>query len=91
MANHREVVTGGDGLHYIGAATVGFSDRAHVEVISENEVFVEAELATQKTVDDFWRERRWMHVIKQGKAHVAGHDCIQLGYQRGVGQDVVAQ
>lgn len=89
VANQGDVIAGGNGLFDIGTAAVCLLDRPHVKVIGQHEMLVEAKLHAQKIVNDLARERGGMICVQLRETHMAGHDGIELGHERGVGQDVV--
>ena len=91
MADQRDVVAGLDGEFHVLPAAVAVGDRAHVEIICQDEMPVEPELVAQKPADDARRKRGREIRIDVRKLDVREHDRIQLRHQRGVGNHVLAQ
>lgn len=91
MADQGEVVAGFDGELHILATTVAIRDGSHVEVVGEDEMMIESELATQEAGDDPLRKRGGELRVDVRKLDVGEHDRIQFRHQRGVGQDVLTK
>ena len=69
---------------------IALLNRAHIQVISENEMTVEAETIPEESLNDIAREAgRKSSLIDARKVQVANHDRIQFRHERGVGNQVM--
>ena len=89
MANQREVIARFDGELHVRAAAVTLRDRAHVEVVGEDEMFVEAELVAEKFPDDPWRKRCREIRVDVWEFDVRQHDRIKFRSECGVWEHVL--